>query len=49
MRSHSIEPRPQSGFVEHKLGDDGPVDLDDGDPLEVAPQQQIVALDVDLV
>ena len=45
---HSIEPGPQAGFVQDQLGDDRAVDLDHGDSLEVAPQQQLVALDVDL-
>ena len=31
-----------------QLGDDLPVHLDDGDPLQHPPQQQLVALDVDL-
>ena len=48
-RPHSIEPRPNRGFVEDKLGDDHAVDLDHRDLLQHPPQQQLVALDVDLV
>ena len=46
---HSIEPGAKGGCVEAKLGDDDAVDLDDRDPLQHPPQQQLVALDVDLV
>ena len=48
-RPHSIEPGPNGGFVEDQLGDDGAVDLDHRDLLQQAAQQQLVALDVDLV
>ena len=38
-----------AALVQNQLRDDDPVDLDDRDSLEVAAQQQLVALDVDLV
>ena len=48
-RPHSIEPRPNGGLVEDQLGDDLAVDLDHRDLLQQPPEQQLLALDVDLV
>src|SRR6185503_3029112 len=45
---HSIEPRPQRGAIERQLGNDLAVDGNDGNPLQVRPQQPVVGLDVDL-
>jgi hypothetical protein len=49
MGPHSIEPCPQADFVEDQLRDKRAVDLDNGDSLEMAAQQLLVALDVHLV
>src|SRR5260221_448542 len=46
---HSIEPGAKAGFVQNEFRDGRAVDLDDRDSLQMAAQQQLVALDVDLV
>src|SRR6185312_13027732 len=48
-RVHHIEPALELGFVHEQLERLDPVDRNDRDPLEICPEQRLVAIDVALL